>query len=88
MKIYKQIFLWHHPDIALVYTALGNSYFELKDIQNAKHYLEKSLSIYKINLPDNHKNIATVYHSLGNYHFYKENYQEAHNCYEQCLRIR
>jgi hypothetical protein len=74
LKMCKKKYLSNHPDIALIYNALGNLFFELEDNNKAKKFYTKCFRISDKILPSNHKNLATICHCMGNYNFFRERY--------------
>ena len=76
-----------HPDVAIAYCSMGNTYHKQGDYTNALHFHEKALCIQLQSLGPNHVDVGSTYNNMGNVYHLQGNCDKALDFFEKCLRI-
>lgn len=77
-----------HPDVAEIYSFIGEIYRKMHDYDEALTYLVKAMEIEERTLPSNSLNLAATYETIGTVYTTIDQYETAVTYYEKVLRIR
>ncbi|UJR11897.1 hypothetical protein I4U23_016075 [Adineta vaga] len=77
-----------HPDVAEIYSFLGEIYRKMHDYDEALRYLVKAMEIEEKTLPPNSLNLAATYDTIGIIYTTIDTYDTALTYYEKVLKIR
>ncbi|CAF1056517.1 unnamed protein product [Adineta steineri] len=77
----------NHPDLAMNYESIGNTYADISDHWKALSCYEKALEIRQKSLPANHRDLASSYTNIGNVYNNLGDYNSALQYYEKDLEI-
>ena len=88
LKIRQDLLGVNHPDVAEIFSFLGETYRKMQDYDEALVYLVQAMDIEEKTLPPNSLNLAATYDTIGVIHTILDQYDVALIYYEKVLKIR